>query len=266
MGTKLNFSTAYHPQTDGQSERTIQTLENMLRLCVLDFKGNWIRYLPLVEFAYNNSFQATIGMAPFKALYGQKCRSSLYWDDVGERQLLCPKIVQDMKEKITPIRKRMLTAQSRQKSYADMHHRKLEFMVGDLVYLKVSPMMNVWRFGNKGKLSPRYVGLFQVLKRVSPLAYKIEMPPNLSGIHDVFHVSQLRRCARDPLHVINYEPLDIKLNLTYEEMPLQMLDLKEQRRRNKTIPLVKVLWRNHGVEEDSWELEQQREKYPHLFE
>jgi hypothetical protein len=112
MGTKLNFSTTYHPQTDGQSERTIQTLEDMLRLCVLDFKGNWTCYLPLVEFAYNNSFQATIGMAPFEALYGRKCRSSLYWDDVGERQLLGPEMVQDMKEKITLIQKKMLTTQS----------------------------------------------------------------------------------------------------------------------------------------------------------
>jgi hypothetical protein len=113
MGTKLNFSTAYHPQTDGQSERTIQTLEDMLRLCVLDFKGSWIRYFPLVEFAYNNSFQATIGMAPYKALYGRKCRSPLYWDEAGERQLLGPELVQETKEKIALIRKRMLTAQSR---------------------------------------------------------------------------------------------------------------------------------------------------------
>ena len=113
MGTRLNFSTAYHPQIDGQSERTICILEDMLRLCVLDFKGNWINFLPLVEFAYNNSFQATIGMALYEALYGRKCRSPLYWDEVGERQLLGPKIVQDTKDKIAFIRKRMLTAQSR---------------------------------------------------------------------------------------------------------------------------------------------------------
>jgi hypothetical protein len=129
MGTKLCFSTAYHPQTDGQSERTIQTLEDMLRLCVLDFKGNWIQYLPLVEFAYNNSYQATIGMAPYEALYGRKCRSPLYWDDVGESQILGPEMIQDTKEKVAIIRKRMLTAQSRQKSYTDKHRRKLEFDV-----------------------------------------------------------------------------------------------------------------------------------------
>jgi len=267
MGTKLNFSTAYHPQTDGQSERTIQTLEDMLRLCVLDFKGSWIRYLPLVEFAYNNSFQATIGMAPYEALYGRKCRSPLYWDEVGERQLLGPELVQETKENIALIRKRMLTAQSRQKSYTDKHRRELKFAIGDLVYLKVSPMRNVYRFGNKGKLSPRYVGPFQVLKRVSPLAYKIEMPPNLAGVHDVFHVSQLRKCVHDPSQVISHEPLDIQPNLTYEELPVQILDRKEHRLRTKSIPLVKVLWRNHGVEEASWELEQQmRDKYPQLFE
>jgi hypothetical protein len=112
MGIKLNFSTAYHPQTDGQSERTIQTLEDMLRLCVLDFKGSWIRYLLLVEFAYNNSFQPTIGMAPYEALYGRKCRSPLYWDEVGERQMLGPELVQETKENIALIRKRMLIAQS----------------------------------------------------------------------------------------------------------------------------------------------------------
>jgi hypothetical protein len=112
----------------------------MLRLCVLDFKGNWINFLPLVECAYNNSFQATIGMTSYEALYGHKCRSPLYWDEVGERQLLGPEIVQDTKDKIALIRRRMLTAQSRQKSYANQHRCKLEFKVGDEVFLKVSPM------------------------------------------------------------------------------------------------------------------------------
>jgi hypothetical protein len=128
-------------------------------------------------------------------------------------------------------------------------------------------MRNVYRFGNKGKLSPRYVGPFQVLKQVSPLAYKIEMPPNLAGVHDVFHVSQLRKCVHDPSQVIRHEPLDIQPSLTYEELPVQILDRKEQQLRTRTIPLVNILWRNHGIEEASWELEQQmRDKYPHLFE
>jgi hypothetical protein len=267
MGTRLNFSTAYHPQTDGQSERTIRILEDMLRLCVLDFKGNWINFLPLVEFAYNNSFQATIGMAPYEALYGRKCRSPLYWDEVGEKQLLGPEIVQDTKDKIALIRKRMLTAQSRQKSYADQHRRKLEFKVGDQVFLKVSPMKGMFRFGKKGKLSPRYVGPFEVNEIVGPVAYRVALPPELAGVHDVFHVSTLRKHIPDPLQVVNFKPLRVQENLTYEEMPIQIMDRKEKQLRTKTIPLVKVLWRNHGVEEASWELEQEmRNRYPHLFE
>ncbi|XP_062174671.1 uncharacterized protein LOC133879883 [Alnus glutinosa] len=146
-----------------------------------------------------------------------------------------------MKEKIALIRKRMLTAQSRQKSYADKRRRELKFAVCDFVYLKVSPMRNVFRFGNKSKLSLRYVGPFKVLKQVSSLAYKIKMPPTLAGVHNIFHVSQLRKCIHDPSQVINHEPL-FQPNLTYEELPVQILDRKEQQLRTKTIPLVKVLW------------------------
>ncbi|XP_062158723.1 uncharacterized protein LOC133866198 [Alnus glutinosa] len=147
---------------------------------------------------------------------------------MGERQLLRPELVHVMKEKIALIRMRMLTAQCRQKSYAAKHCHELEFSNGNLVYLKVSRMQNVCCFGNKGKLSPRYVGPFKVLKQVSSLAYKIEMPANLAGVHDVFHVSQLRKCIHDPSQVINHEPLDIQPNLTYEELPVQIVDRKEQ--------------------------------------
>jgi hypothetical protein len=132
----------------------------MLRLCVLEFKGNWIQFLPLIEFTCNNSFQATISMTPYEVLYGYKCISPLYWDEVSERPLLGPEIVQDTKDKIEIIQKRMLTAQSRQKSYADQHRCKLEFEIGDKVFLKVSPMKGVIQFGKKGKLGLRYVSLF----------------------------------------------------------------------------------------------------------
>ncbi|OMO58913.1 reverse transcriptase [Corchorus capsularis] len=155
LGTKLNFSTAFHPQTDGQSERTIQILEDMLRACAIDMKGAWDDHLPLVEFAYNNSYQASIQMAPYEALYGRKCRSPVCWDEVGERKLLGPEIVQQIVDKIQLIRERLRTAQSRQKSYADIRRRTLEFDVGDHVFLKVSPTKGVMRFGVRGKLSPR---------------------------------------------------------------------------------------------------------------
>ena len=173
MGTKLSLSTAFHPQTDGQSERTIQILEDMLRACVLDFGGSWNKYLPLIEFSYNNSYQSTIGMAPYELLYGRRCRSPLHWDEVGERQLLGPEAVRQAQEAVTLIRQRMLAAQSRQKSYADTKRRDVEFQVGDQVFLKISPMKGVKRFGKKGKLSPRFIGPFEILDKVGAVAYRL---------------------------------------------------------------------------------------------
>ena len=136
---QLRLSTAYHPQTDGQSERTIQTLEDMLRACVIDFKGNWDDHLPLVEFAYNNSCHASIGMPPYEALYGRKCRTPLCWDEVGERKLLGPELVQQTAEIVQVIRARLLAAQDRQKKYADLHRQSRDFDIGSYVFLKVSP-------------------------------------------------------------------------------------------------------------------------------
>uniref|UniRef100_A0A2N9F277 Integrase catalytic domain-containing protein n=1 Tax=Fagus sylvatica TaxID=28930 RepID=A0A2N9F277_FAGSY len=156
MGTNLNFSTAFHPQTDGQSERTIQILEDMLRACAIDFRGSWEEHLPLVEFAYNNSYQASIQMAPYEALYGRKCRSPICWDDIGERKILGPEIVQHTVDKIQLIRERLRSAQSRQKSYADTRRRKLEYQVGP----------------------------FEVLDRVGEVAYRLALPPMLAGLRE----------------------------------------------------------------------------------
>ncbi|GJV38338.1 putative reverse transcriptase domain-containing protein [Tanacetum coccineum] len=148
------MSTAYHPETDGQSERTIQTLEDMLRACVIDFGGSWDRHLPLVEFSYNNSYHASIKAAPFEALYGRKCRSPVCWSEVGDSQLTGPELIRETTEKIIQIKNRLLTARSRQKSYADIRRKPMEFNVGDMVMLKVSPWKGVIRFGKRGKLSP----------------------------------------------------------------------------------------------------------------
>ena len=139
MGTKLHFSTTFHPQTDGQSERTIQTLEDMLRACVMEFKGSWDNYLALIEFAYNNSYQSSIGMAPYEALYGRKCRTPVCWDEVGERRLIDLEIVQDTTEKVNMIRERLNIANDRQKSYVDNRRRDLKSEMGDQVFLRVSP-------------------------------------------------------------------------------------------------------------------------------
>ncbi|KAD3641214.1 hypothetical protein E3N88_30438 [Mikania micrantha] len=154
LGKRLDMSTAYHPQTDGQSERTIQTLEDMLRACVIDFGNSWETHLPLVEFSYNNSYHTSIGAAPFEALYGRKCRSPLCWAEVGESQLTGPELVHETTEKIIQIRNRMAAVRDRQRSYADKRRKPLEFQVGDRVLLKVSPWKGVIRFGKRGKLNP----------------------------------------------------------------------------------------------------------------
>ncbi|KAL4017147.1 hypothetical protein IC575_024822 [Cucumis melo] len=222
MGTRLDFSTAFHPQTDGQTERLNQVLEDMLRACALEFPGSWDSHLHLMEFAYNNSYQATIGMAPFEALYGKCCRSPVCW---GEKDL--------------------------------------EFEVGDKMFLKVAPMRGVLRFERRGKLSPRFVGPFEILERIGPVAYRLALPPSLSTVHDVFHVSMLRKYVPDPSHVVDYEPLEIDENLSYTEQPVEVLAREVKTLRNKEIPLVKVLWQNHRMEEATWEREDDmRSRYP----
>ena len=209
LGTKVVFSTAYHPQTDGQSERTIQTLENMLRSCALDFGGSWDEQLPLVEFAYNNSYQASLQMPPFEALYGRKCRSPIHWDEVGDKQMLGPELVQDALDKVKLIRQRLQAAQSRQQSYADKRRRPLEFQVGEQVLLKVSPAKGVIRFGLRGKLNPKYVGPFEILEWIGDVAYRLPLPSSLDGVHNVFHVSMLRKYVRDSKQVVELEPLNV---------------------------------------------------------
>ncbi|XP_056159705.1 uncharacterized protein LOC130135188 [Syzygium oleosum] len=206
-------------------------------------------------------------MAPFEALYGRKCRSPVCWDDVGEKRLTGLEFIQQSEEKVRLIRERLKTAQSRQKSYADLKRRKIEFDVGDHVFLKVSPMKGVMRFGTRGKLSPRYVGPFLILEKIGEVAYKLALPPALSGIHNVFHVSLLRKYVTNPEHVLDFTPLRLRENLTYEERPIRIVDKTEQVLRRCTIPYVKIQWQNHTEREATWELEEEaRNKYPHMFE
>nr|GEV54165.1 putative reverse transcriptase domain, ribonuclease H-like domain, aspartic peptidase domain protein [Tanacetum cinerariifolium] len=189
LGTRLDMSTAYHPKTDGQSKRTIQTLKDMLRACAIDFRKGWVNQLPLVEFSYNNSYHASIKAAPFEALYGQKCHSPISWTKVGEAQILGPKLIQETTGKIVQIKQRMQAARDRQKSYADLKRKPMEFHVGGKVMPKVLPWKGVVRFGKIGKLNPRYVGPFKVFERVGDVAYKLDLPEELSRVHNTFHVS-----------------------------------------------------------------------------
>nr|GEW23593.1 reverse transcriptase domain-containing protein [Tanacetum cinerariifolium] len=217
LGTRLDTSTAYHPQTDRQSERTIQTIEDMLRACVIDFGNGWERHLPLVEFSYNNSYHASIKAAPFEALYGRKCRSSVCWAEVRDAQLTGPEIIQETTEKIFQIKQRFQATHDRQKNYADVRRKPLEFQVGDKVMLKVSPWKGVVRFGKRGKLNPRYIGLFKVLSKLETVAYRLQLPQQLSRVHSTFHVSNLKKCLSDEPLAIPLDELHIDDKLRFVE-------------------------------------------------
>ncbi|KAG8488610.1 hypothetical protein CXB51_016588 [Gossypium anomalum] len=249
LGSRLDFSTTFHPQTDGQSERVIQILEDMLRSCVIDFRGSWDDYLPLAEFAYNNSFQASLQIAPYKALYGHKCRTPLCWTELDERQVLGPELVFKTEDKVRLIRDRLKTTADRQKSYADLKRHEIEYSVMDFVFLKVSSWKKTLRFGRNGKLSPRFIGSYWILKRVGPVAYQLELPPELDRIHDVFHISMLRRYVSDLSHIVSVEDIEVRPNLTFKDELVQILERDIKVLRKKSIPLVKVLWRNHSTEE-----------------
>ncbi|KAD5507804.1 hypothetical protein E3N88_15507 [Mikania micrantha] len=156
----------------------------MLRTCVLDFGGNWDSHLPLIEFSYNNSYHSSIGCAPFEALYGRKCRSPICGTEVGDNRITGPELIQETTDKIAQIQQRLQATRRRQKSDADKRRKLLEFQVGDCVMLKVSPWKGVVRFGKKGKLAPQYVGPFEIVERIGPVAYRLRLPDELSGVHD----------------------------------------------------------------------------------
>ena len=265
----MDFSTAYHPQTDGQTEWVNQILEDMLRACALTYQHSWDKSLPYAEFSYNNSYQASIKMAPFEALYGQKCRTPLNWHEVGENQVFGPDTLEEADKQVKMIQERLKAAQSRQKAYSDKRRHDISFKIGDDVYLKVSPLRGMRRFGIKGKLAPRYIGPFGITARRGEVAYQLALPEKLSNVHNVFHVSQLKKCFKKPEEEVQKTSLDnieVKDALTYEEYPIKILDGQLRTTRRKVIKLCKVQWSNHTEKEATWEREDDlREEFPNLF-
>ncbi|GKE07594.1 putative reverse transcriptase domain-containing protein [Tanacetum coccineum] len=237
LGTQLDMSTAYHPQTDVQSERTIQTLEDMLRACVMDFGKGWDRHLPLIEFSYNNSYHTSIKVAPFEALYGRKCRSPICWAEVGDAQLTGPEIVCETTEKIIQIKHRLQGSRDRQRSYADKRRKPLEFQVGD-----------------------------KILAKVGTVAYRLELPEKLSHVHCTFHVSNLKKCLSDEPLAIPVDEIHVDDKLNFIEEPVEIMDREVKRLKQSHIPIVKVCWNSRRGPEYTWEREDQmQKKYPHLF-
>jgi hypothetical protein len=238
----------------------------MLRACALQDKLGWDKRLPYAEFSYNNSYQASLKMSPFQALYGRNCRTPLHWDQPGERPVFGLDILLEAEENIKMVRENLKTVLSRQQSYADTRRRELSFEVGDYVYLKVSPIRGTKRFGVKGKLAPRYIGLYQIQARHGEVAYQLSLPENLSAVHDAFQVSQLKKCLQVPEEQLSIEDLEVQEDLTYIEKPSQILETVDRVTRRSTILMCKVKWGHHSEEEATLEREDDlKAKFPELF-
>ncbi|GJU97534.1 putative reverse transcriptase domain-containing protein, partial [Tanacetum coccineum] len=230
----LDMSMAYHPQTDGQRGRTIQTLEDMLHACVIDFRKGYDMHLPLAE--------------------------------VRDAQLTGPEIVHETTEKIIQIKKRIQATRDRQKSYVNRRRKPLEFQVGDKVMLKVSPWKRVIRFGKRGKLNPRYIGPFKVLAKVGTVAYRLELPDQLIRVHSTFQVSNLKKCLSDELLAIPLDEIQIDDKLNFIEEPVKIKDREVQHLKQSRISIMKVHWNSRRGPEFTWECEDKmKKKYPHLF-
>jgi hypothetical protein len=236
----------------------------MLRASILHFDKSWDKCLSLAEFSYNNSYQASLKMAPFDAFYGRRCRTPLNWSETGERTLFGPDLVKDAEEKVQVIRENLKMDQMRQKSYRDKGTAPRHFEVGDYVYLKISPTKVVQRFSVKGKLAPRYIGPYEVIEVCGPMAYHIQLPQRFFAVHNVFHVTQLKKGM--PVlesEVITEDNAWIDPDFSIIEHPLRVLDRKERKTRRQIVRMYKIQWSHHTEEEATWETEEYiNTKYP----
>jgi hypothetical protein len=225
----------------------------MLCAYVLTDGPKWDKHLLLAEFSYNNSYQESIKMSSFEALYGRPCHTSLSWSKSGERVIFDLDIVTEAEEKVKQIQANILTAQSRQKSYTDKRHCPLECEMDDHVYLRVSPMKGVRHFGIKEKLAPCYIGQYPIIDKYGPLSYQVELPSKLLGVHNVFYISQLKRCLKPPTNVVIEDTIPLEPDLTYKAYPTKILDQQDRVTRNKTTRFYKVQWNDHSEDEATWE-------------
>ncbi|GKD43567.1 putative reverse transcriptase domain-containing protein [Tanacetum coccineum] len=217
----------------------------MLRACVIDFGGSWDVHLPLAEFSYNNSYHSSIRCAPFEALYGRKCRSHVLWAEIGESSLIGPELVQEMTDKVVLVKEKLKAARDRQKSYADNRRKPLEF---------------------KGKLAPRYVGPFEILKRIGLVAYRLRMLEELSGVHDTFHVLNLKKCLADASLHVPIDEIKVDKTLRFVEEPVEILNREVKSLKRSKIALVKGRWNSKRGPKFTWEREDyMKSKYSQFF-
>jgi hypothetical protein len=212
----------------------------MLRVYTLKYGKSWDQSLPYAEFSYNNSYQASLKMSPFEALYGKPCRMLMFWNETSESQVFRPDVLKNAEKQVQIVHENLKVAQSWHKSYADKRRRDLAFEVGDFVYLKVSPMRGIHHFKVKDKLAPRYIGPFKILDRGGEVAYQLELPPQLADVHDMFHVSQLKKCLRVPEEWLPIKELELWEDLTYTEQPIKILETAERVTHSRIIRMCKV--------------------------
>ncbi|KAI0496239.1 hypothetical protein KFK09_022550 [Dendrobium nobile] len=241
--------------TDSLRGLLFQVLKDLLRLCVLDFQGSWEDHIPLIEFAYNNSFQSSIDMTPYEALYVRKGRTPLTLTEVGDRQVMGSTFVDETVMKINLIKERLKAAQDRQQKYYNQKYRFVEFQVGDFMYVKVSLMKGVSRFGRVSKLSPRYVGPFDIIERIGKSAYRLLLSDQMSDVHNVFHICALRKWISDSDKKLSANEVEIQENMQYKEKPKKNLAYDVRKLRSKQIPMVKVQWKHRIAREATWEKE-----------
>jgi hypothetical protein len=265
LETKFLFSTTYHPQTNGQTERVNQILEDILRMHVIHQPRKWEDYLPLVEFVYNNGYQASLKMSPFEVLYGRQCNNPVSWSNPVNRISFGPDMLKEMEQQVTQIKQNLKVAQNQQKSYTDQKRTPREFKRGDHVYLRIKPRRSSLKMGACAKLAPRYCGPFEVLDRVGPVAYRLALPPTVKE-HNVFHVSLLKKYVHDANHIIDWSVIQVEPKGEFLPEPQCILDRKETLLRNRTIAQVKVQWKHFGPDEATWEMEDaMRHAYSILF-
>eukprot|EP00253_Pinus_taeda_P013617 PITA_13617 len=239
LGTQLNFSTAYHPQTDGQTERVNQVVEDMLWAFVMQQPTLWEEYLHLVEFAYNKGYHTSTQMSPFEVMYGRKCRTPTNWGGPEDKLNLGPEMLKEMEEMVKKVRMNLKAAQDKQKNFADRKKRFKEYQVGDHVYIRVQTKRSTLQWSGCAKLAPRYCGPFQILARIGPVAYQLALPSHIR-VHNVFHVSILKKYVYDPRHVIQWKDIQVEPEGEVLVEPLNILDRREVQLRKRAITQVKV--------------------------
>jgi hypothetical protein len=221
----------------------------------MEYQGSWDKNLPWANFSYNNRYQESLKMAPFEVLYGQRCRTLLNWIEPGEKVIFGPDIVEEAETIVRHVQENLKATKSHQETYVNIRHRPLAFEVGDHVYLRISPMKGVKRFGVNGKLVPCYIRPFSIIEMYGTVAYKLDLSPFLAGVHDIFHVSQLNKCLKAPVDIVLPEVTPLEADLSYPKHPIKILDQKDRVTRCKTIKFFKIQCSNHSEEEATWESE-----------